>query len=377
MTAVLEASEQGQPPSDHGEGAQRHRGGRTAWWVAGLIAVTVALGGGGLAVMGAADPGDNEAVKEKVATVPVERGTLAGTKTVPGVLDYAASRPLATQFGGTVTAAAAAGAVVSRGEPLFHIDNIGVRLFLGNLPAWRAFESGMTKGPDVAQLEANLRALGFFDGEPDEKFTWDTTAAIYDWQEATGQEETGRIDFGRVFFAPSEIRIAEHLAKVGDQVGPGTPVVQATGVVQEVTADLKLADQRLGVVGAAVEVQLPGGETTTGKIASVGQPTEREANGKTSVVVPLVITLDDPKAVAGIQRANVTLDVPSEVREDVLSVPIEALIALKDGQFGVEVVQKNGKVKPLPVTTGLFAGGRVEISGDGVSEGLDVVVPES
>ncbi len=42
--------------------------------------------------------------------------------------------------------------------------------------------------------------------------------------------------------------------------------------------------------------------------------------------------------------------------------------------FGVEVVEGDA-TRHVPVTTGLFAGGRVEISGDGLTEGMTVGMP--
>jgi hypothetical protein len=39
------------------------------------------------------------------------------------------------------------------------------------------------------------------------------------------------------------------------------------------------------------------------------------------------------------------------------------------------VVERDGTTRKIPVTTGLFAGGQVEISGRDVEEGQRVVVP--
>jgi multidrug efflux pump subunit AcrA (membrane-fusion protein) len=355
----------------------RPRRRRARWWIAGAAACAVALTGGGMAAANAFGSPPPAAEQEKqYSTVPIEEGTLSGTKTVSGTLDYAASKDLGSGIGGTLTGVPPAGTQVGLGQPLFTVDNVDVYLFHGALPAWRAFERGMADGPDVRQLEENLKALGYFTKEPNEDFDGSTEEAIRAWQKATGQEKTGRIDLGRVVFAPTDLRIAEVLAALGDQVGPGAPIVRVSGLVKEVSANLKLADQKLGVVGAKVDITLPGGISTTGTITAVGQPTEKESNGQKSVVVPLTIALDDPAAADGIQRATVTIEVPSETRENVLSVPLEALIALPGGEFGVEVVQSDGSTKRMPVTTGLFAGGRVEISGDGIEAGLDVVVPE-
>ncbi len=71
-----------------------------------------------------------------------------------------------------------------------------------------------------------------------------------------------------------------------------------------------------------------------------------------------------------------TVALPSQTREDVLSVPLGALLALSPQQYGVEVVQDDGTTRKVPVTTGLFAAGRVEVSGEGLTAGQSVVVPQ-
>ena len=69
-----------------------------------------------------------------------------------------------------------------------------------------------------------------------------------------------------------------------------------------------------------------------------------------------------------------SLGFTSESRSGVLSVPW-CLVALSADQFGVEVVDEAGSITRVPVTVGLFAGDRVEVSGDEIAEGQRVVVP--
>ena len=57
--------------------------------------------------------------------------------------------------------------------------------------------------------------------------------------------------------------------------------------------------------------------------------------------------------------------------------PVGALLALGPNEYGVEIVESDGTTRKVPVTTGLFAAGRVEISGEGISEGQRVVVPQT
>ncbi|MFJ4225446.1 peptidoglycan-binding protein [Microbacterium sp. NPDC089695] len=352
---------------------------RSLLWGVAVAAVISVSAGGIFAIQSTSTASDDAASSDAadLSTVKVESGTLAGTSTVPGVLDYSGKRDLSTGLSGVITAVSAPGETKGRGEALFSVNNQKVILLTGTLPPWRGFEQGMDDGPDVKQLEQNLRELGYLDVEPDEEFSWWTEEAIEDLQHALGEEETGRLDLGRFVVSNEPVRIFDVPADVGAQVGAGTAVLTVSSSAQDVTADLKLADQKLAVVGAPVEINLPGGGSTTGVITEVDPPTERETNGSTAVVVPVTITLDDAEAAAGFQRANVTVDVPSEIREGVLSVPVEALLALPDGNFAVESPTADGDTQTIPVTTGLFAGGRVEISGDGVKAGMDVVVPSA
>ena len=91
----------------------------------------------------------------------------------------------------------------------------------------------------------------------------------------------------------------------------------------------------------------------------------------------MTVTLTDASATANFQEVSVTVDLPSQKREGVLSVPVGALLALSPDQYGIEIVAPDGTTRKVAVSVGLFAGGRVEVSGEGVSEGQRVVVPQT
>ena len=128
-------------------------------------------------------------------------------------------------------------------------------------------------------------------------------------------------------------------------------------------------------------MRLPGSATTTtGTITSVEPPREKageEGSKETTKerIIPITVTPDDTSALEGLQEASVSLGLTSETRTGVLSVPLGALVALSTDQFGVEVVDDKGEIRRVPVTVGLFAGDRVEVSGDEIAEGQRVVVP--
>ncbi|GES18089.1 peptidoglycan-binding protein [Acrocarpospora pleiomorpha] len=340
----------------------------------------ILAGGGGVGIWlvasGTLGAGAQEAEQPQIATEPVVRGDLEGDTTASGTLRYNGSRGVQAGTSGTVTALPSSGATVSPEDRLYAIDDSPVFLLRGAMPAWRDFASGMADGPDVKQLERALSELGMFTGEPDEQFRWATVEAIMDWQESQGHTRTGKLPFGSIVFARGDLRVGTVTASIGDQVGAGTELFLTSFTTQIVDVNLNLSDQQLAVLDAAVVVRLPGGGETTGKIVSVGTPTETEgATGQKQTVIPLVIALDDPDSASAFQEAAVTVDIPSERREDVLSVPVSALLAITPDQFGVEVVDADGTTRQVPVETGLFAGGRVEISGPDVAEGMRVVVP--
>ena len=98
------------------------------------------------------------------STRPVERTSLSSQTQVSGTLVYAGSRtvsvPAVAPGQAVYTMLPSAGRIVRRGRPLFTIDGEPTLLLYGSTPVWRSFQAGMSPGTDVAELNANLRALG-------------------------------------------------------------------------------------------------------------------------------------------------------------------------------------------------------------------------
>ncbi|MEV1246598.1 peptidoglycan-binding protein [Nonomuraea sp. NPDC050022] len=347
------------------------------WGLAIASLAAIALGAvATLTVIRSGDGAAEEPDRKHVAnTALVERRTLRETITSPGSLSYGAPSRLDAGRAGTITRLPREGRKVRPGGVLHSIDNQPVVLLRGRLPAWRAFESGMSDGPDVRQLERNLKTLGHFTGRPDAHFDWYTKVAIQHWQDAIGVRRTGSIKRGQIVFAPHEVRVAETVAQLGDQVAAGTAVAKLSGLTKIVTAELKTANQAVAKVRGKVTVNLPGGKATTGTIAKVGAPRQREDGGDKKIIVPVTITLDHPADAGSLQEVSVSIDFPTASREDVLTVPVAALIALPDGGYGVEVVRDSVTTRTVTIKTGLFAGGSVEVTGDGLDAGQKVVVP--
>ena len=76
----------------------------------------------------------------------------------------------------------------------------------------------------------------------------------------------------------------------------------------------------------------------------------------------------------GAHQAPVAASITTEVRKGVLAVPVNALLALAEGGYAVEV-ERDGPRQLFGVRTGLFAEGQVEVTGGGLRAGDLVVVP--
>jgi peptidoglycan hydrolase-like protein with peptidoglycan-binding domain len=334
-------------------------------------AVVAAVGSGG-AGESTADAGDLPP-----ATATVTRQTLVDAHTADGELGYGPARTATGRLSGTVTALAATGSTVKRGRALYRVDDQPVVLLYGALPAYRTLTPG-TQGADVRQFERNLAALGYDGFTVDDEYTWDTAEAVRQWQDDLGVEETGQVEPGRVLYARGAVRVDSHSAAVGDTAQPGKGVLTYTGTARVVTASLDVDDQRLARKGAAVSITMPDGKRAKGRITTVETVIETStgANGQPSseTKIEVTVTADDPGALSGYDRASVDVALTAAERKGVLTVPVAALLALAEGGYGVQVVE-GATTRTVAVETGLFASGRVEISGDGVAEGTTVGMP--
>lgn len=370
-------------PSDGRAGtpeSSRPRRRRRTVLAAGLAGVVVV---GAVVWRAAAGPGEEggEATGAvATATTPVVRQDLTARSDVDGTLGYSGSTTVTNRLQGTVTALPEVGSVVDRGQPLYSVDSRPVPLLFGDVPAWRRLAVGVPDGADVHQLEANLVALGYATESQlkvDDHFDSATAAAVRRWQKALGVEQTGAVELGEAVFLPGKVRVAERTVAKGDATAPGAPVVKVTSTNRQVRVELDAAKQSTVKVGDEVEVKLPSGQTTKGSVASVGTvATSKGSPPNTKSVVEVIVTLHDPAAAGSVDEAPVRVGFVSGSRKGVLTVPVNALLALREGGYGVRVVD-GASSRIVPVTTGLFARGLVEVSGEGLAEGQQVEVPAS
>ena len=352
---------------------------RRAFVTTAATAVAVAATGGWFAWRrpGGATPA---AAGVPIATAKVTRTDLSNSTLVSGALGYRGDYTVVPRGeGGTLTALPEPGKVINRNEPVYEVDNRPVRLFYADRPAFRPFAAGMTAGPDVRALEENLKALGYL-STADATFSSATTTAIKRWQRATGQTINGRIDPGALTFQPGPIRINTVAAKVGSDLQPGEPLLTATSTTAVVTITVPAGQTYLIHAGDSVTVTLPDHRKVNGKVAYLSpvadQPQQQDSGRGGPVLVPGIVTLDDPQVGSNLDRAPVQVAITAETVTGVLAVPVTALVALAGGGYGV--YKRSGAQRTLlGVTTGLFSDTMVEVRGDGLHEGDDVEVPSS
>ncbi|MFI9386689.1 peptidoglycan-binding protein [Kutzneria sp. NPDC052558] len=355
--------------------SEQKRRGRRARVVGGATVLVVVLGTGVVVALAQASEAHTPpAPPPAVATATVTKTDLSAQEDVDGTLGYGGESDVTGRKPGTITSLPAVGNVITQGQSVYGVDAAPVPLFYGRLPFYRDLAVGATDGPDVQQLEENLKALGYNDfGTPDKKFTAATASALKRFQQARGLPQTGAFSPGDVVLAAGPVRVSTLTGQLG---GPAAgPVLKVTGTGRVVTVQLDVAKQGLAKVGDQVKVDVNGASgagkvVDVGRAATPGKDANGQPNGKTTV--PVTISLDDPRAAGDLDTAPVTVHFVKEVHKDVLVAPVGALLALAEGGYAVEVEQ-NGQRRLVPVKTGLFANGQVEIAGPGLAAGMTVV----
>jgi len=345
--------------------------------IGGGVLAAAALAGGIAVLGGDDDPGSPAAARAAVGeTASVERRDLVDRDELDGTLGYADPATLMAGAAGTITSLRAPGAVVERGEWLYGLDGSPAAFLLyGRLPAWRDFTPWMEDGEDIRQLERNLRALGHDpdeDIEIDDEWDWATTAAVERFQDERGLEEDGSLGKGEVLFRSGPTRIGEAKAVVGQAAAPGRELADVSSTERRVTVDLVATRQRLARKGDVVTVELPTGESARGRIVEVGKVAEQPSEEEGDPTIEVTIALRGKAARgANLDQAPVDVGFAVERRNDVLAVPIKALLARQGGGFGVELADGAGN-RIVEVEPGLYADDYVEVEGD-LQEGQTVV----
>jgi len=169
----------------------------------------------------------------------------------------------------------------------------------------------------------------------------------------------------------SSINIGSHVVKVGDAIIAASPLYASSGLGREVTFNLPAGDQGMVSVGDSVIVKLPTDEEIKAVVRFVDSVVTEIGNG--SKVIEVILDVVDAEDTETYDEAPVDILVISEVSEGVLYVPVNALVALAEGGYAVEVLSGEESIY-IKVEIGVFTDGYVEIIGS-IQEGQEVIVP--
>ena len=355
-------------------------GGLAAAAVAGAVAAVAVIGGAPAPAAPAAPP---------VATVRVTRTSLVTTMLTAGTLGYAATSPVVNQLAGTFTQIPRPGRRITAGGTLFRVDDLPVVLMTGRVPAWRPMLPGIT-GPDIAQLDRNLIALGYATGlfsTPGDVFTAATSLAVERWQQAVGLPVTGQVELGRVLFLPGRVLVGSLDVAPGDPASAGQVPYEVTTATRVVTVPLDPGNAPRVTLGERVRIVLPSGAVTPGVITAIGPPAPAGGSGgspgsatggsqQAAAATVLTVTPLHPWRTGKGPDVPVQVSLTTQSANGVLAVPVSALLALQGGGYGLEVAGPSGAHHLVAVRTGIFAGSMVQVSGAGIAAGTRVVVAQ-
>ncbi|MEY9859971.1 hypothetical protein ABH935_005605 [Catenulispora sp. GAS73] len=357
------------------------------WFLAVLVAVVVSA----VAVTAvymlrfhpAAPP---EAKPAAPQTTTITRTDLSTSVTLQGTLGYGTATPYTGRKSGTVTWLPAVGAVVGQGQTLYGVDAQPVVLFLGATPLYRAINAQATPGPDIAEVNANLRSLGYGVAPGGDAYTSGTEVALKKWQQRKGLTANGTLAIGDLAVLPAPVRVSSLDAQLGASATADLLSLSSTTKHVTAAADPRQIDTSVLTRGLKVSLSLPDSKQTTGTVSALSSPGAAAAAGSNASGgsgggsgggasgPSMTVDIADQSVLSGMDSGSVGVTVTTGSVKNVLAVPVEALVAVQGGGYAVQVVAGTGQTSMLVgVQTGLFANGLVQISGQGIAEGLKVV----
>ncbi len=360
---------------------------------AALIGAAVVGSVSTVAVWGRTTTSASTSPSPSVSTATIARTDLVTTTLTEGTLGYASSSPVVNRTTGTYTWLPGPGSTIDPGQVLYRVDDLPVVLMAGATPAWRSFGPGMSDGPDVDELQSNLIAIGDARGlfsTPNAHFSSLTAEAVDRWQASNGLATDGQIPLGELVFLPVRVLVGAESVAPGQPASPGDTPYQVSTTTRTVTVPLN-PNLPTVTVGEHVSIVLPTNATTPGTVTAEGSAPPTVTGGTTGpsagsgstssssqpqASAVLTVIPDDPAATGTGAGVAVQVSLTTRSVTGVLAAPITALLALAGGGYGVDVVGPGGTHRLVGVTTGIFTGSQVQVSGADIHAGTRVVVAQ-
>ena len=184
------------------------------------------------------------------------------------------------------------------------------------------------------------------------------------------------------FASKTSIIAGSIINDVGSAVALNSPLYNISSVGIEVVFQVDATDQETVTLGKNVEIELPTDERVPTVITFIDQVVTQTQAGD---FIEVVLEVLNPEEVEAYDQAPVKVFLTTEVSENVLYVPVNALLALAEGGYALEVYEgvtegstfegESGvDTTYVAVEIGVFTDGFVEVIGN-IQEGQLVVVP--
>ena len=178
------------------------------------------------------------------------------------------------------------------------------------------------------------------------------------------------------------IIVGSYITSEGSAVTANSQMYNISSTGVEVVFQIDASDQDMVSIGDSVEVELPSEDRINATISYIDPVVTQSQNGD---FIEVKLEISPSEDIKVYDQAPVDVFVTSEVSQDVLYVPVNALIALAEGGYALEIYNGESEVGVFEgvsgvdttyvgVEIGVFTDGFVEVSGN-ISEGMIVVVP--
>jgi RND family efflux transporter MFP subunit len=306
-----------------------------------------------------------------VETAPVISREFHDQITLVGRSEAQSNSAIVSEVAGRVTRVdAAEGNPVARGAVLVSIDSRRIRYQLDAVRAQVAqahaaaelAEKNLARTQDLHKRD--LAADGALDADLAEHTR---TAELYN--QLVAQQKQLELDLENCTIrSPFDGYTVRKLVDVGEGVGIGTPVYEVVNL-NTIKVTIDLPERYFGHVrpGSDAHIQISASdEPVVGKITGFAPSASRETH-----TFPVIITVDNREHLLGggmLVRATISLD------KVFTSLAVHKDAIVRQGPKTMVYTIADGKAAPIPVKTGSMEGNMIAVSGDGITEGMPVVV---
>ena len=184
------------------------------------------------------------------------------------------------------------------------------------------------------------------------------------------------------YASETAIIVGSYINKVGSAVVLNSQLYNISSVGIEVVFQVDASDQETVSIGDSVEIELPTDERVPTVITFIDQVVTQTQTGD---FIEVILEVLNPEEIEAYDQAPVKVFVTTEISENVLYVPVNALIALAEGGYALEIYEGEAEggvfegesgvdTIYVAVEIGVFTDGFVEIKGN-ITKGQLVVVP--